>query len=84
MASCATRRGGVMGDTGGRPGDRDRDRDCDCERSASRASLLGVVSVGEPDDMFVGEGMVRAGMLQRARRALRVQLDGDLKAGRSR
>lgn len=51
---------GVRGDTGGRPGERE------WERSVSRSSEGASVSVGEAERVLVGEGMVNAGMVQRA------------------
>jgi hypothetical protein len=51
---------GVRGDTGGRPGERE------LSRSVSRSSEGAEVSVGEVERVLVGEGMVNAGILQRA------------------
>lgn len=56
---------GVRGDTGGLSGD------CDLERSPLRSSDCAAVSMGEAERVFVGDGMVKAGILRREQRTSR-------------
>ena len=51
---------GVKGDIGGRSGDRERER----ERARWGSSTCDVLSDGDVDRVVVGDGMVKAGILQ--------------------